>query len=56
MDDLKGFEGRQAHDFDKARERIITTILDEPFTMLNESTVGNLSASDAAGQFFTFDQ
>jgi hypothetical protein len=27
MDDLKVFEGRQAHDFDKGRERIITTIL-----------------------------
>jgi len=27
MDDAKGFEGRQAHDFDKGRERIITTIL-----------------------------
>ena len=24
---LKVFEGRQAHDFDKGRERIITTIL-----------------------------
>ncbi|CAF1149652.1 unnamed protein product [Rotaria sp. Silwood1] len=56
MDDLKGFEGRQAHDFDKGRERIITTILDEPFTILNESVVGNLTASEAAGQFFTFDQ
>ena len=29
MDDLKVFEGRQAHDFDKGRERIITTILVE---------------------------
>jgi hypothetical protein len=27
MDDLKVFEGRQAYDFDKGRERIITTIL-----------------------------
>ncbi len=27
IDDLKVFEGRQAHDFDKGRERIITTIL-----------------------------
>jgi hypothetical protein len=27
LDDLKIFEGRQAHDFDKGRERIITTIL-----------------------------
>lgn len=27
MDDLKVFEGRQAFDFDKGRERIITTIL-----------------------------
>ncbi|CAF3068666.1 unnamed protein product [Rotaria sp. Silwood2] len=56
MNDLKGFEGRQAHDFDKGRERIITTIIDEPFTMLNESVLGNLTALDAAGQFFTFDQ
>ncbi|CAF1193179.1 unnamed protein product [Rotaria sordida] len=56
MDDLKVFEGRQAHDFDKERERIITTILDEPFTMLNETVLGNLTASDAAGRFFTFDQ
>ncbi|CAF0910875.1 unnamed protein product [Adineta steineri] len=56
MDDLKVFEGRQAHDFDKGRERIITTILDEPFTMLNESAVGNITAAEAAGQFFSFDQ
>ena len=75
MDDLKVFEGRQAFDFDKGRERIITTILvdflqkflfaidrkfsslqDEPFTMLNRKVVGNLSAAEAAGQFFTFDQ
>ena len=75
MDDLKVFEGRQAHDFDKGRERIITTILvhlpsfrsmnafriassfqDEPFTMLNESVVGNLTASEVAGRSFTFDQ
>lgn len=27
MDDFKVFEGRQAFDFDKGRERIITTIL-----------------------------
>lgn len=27
MDDLRGFESRQAHDFDKGRERIISTIL-----------------------------
>jgi hypothetical protein len=27
LDDLKVFEGRQAHDFDKTRERIISTIL-----------------------------
>lgn len=27
MDDLRAFEGRQAHDFDKGRERIISTIL-----------------------------
>jgi len=27
MDDLRVFEGRQAHDFDKGRERIISTIL-----------------------------
>ena len=31
MDDLKVFEGRQAYDFDKGRERIITTILVEFF-------------------------
>lgn len=29
---------------------------DEPFTMLNESVLGNISASDAAGRFFNFDQ
>jgi ABC-type amino acid transport substrate-binding protein len=29
---------------------------DEPFTMLNESVLGNITASNAAGQFFTFDQ
>ncbi|CAM4941620.1 unnamed protein product [Rotaria socialis] len=54
--DFRVFEGRQAHDFDKTRERIISTIIDEPFTMLNESAVGNLTASDAAGQYFTFDE
>ena len=27
FDERRGFEGRQAHDFDKGRERIITTIL-----------------------------
>ncbi len=31
MDDLKVFEGRQAYDFDKGRERIITTILVDCF-------------------------
>jgi ABC-type amino acid transport substrate-binding protein len=29
---------------------------DEPFTMLNESALGNMTAADAAGQYFTFDQ
>ncbi|CAF1255961.1 unnamed protein product [Adineta steineri] len=56
FDDLRIFEGRQAHDFDKAKERIISTILDEPFTMLNLSVIGNVSAADAAGQYYTFDQ
>lgn len=27
LHDLRGFEGRQAHDFDKGRERIISTII-----------------------------
>ncbi len=72
LDDRRVFEGRQAHDFDKGRERIISTILvrpyfdsfpfrriclqDEPFAKLNESAVGNITISDAAGQYFTFDQ
>ena len=73
LDDERGFEGRQAHDFDKGRERIISTILveffllstskislfhskDEPFTMLNESMVGNITASSAGGQYFSLDQ
>ena len=72
MDDLRAFEGRQAHDFDKGRERIISTILvssihirsfvgkvlfqDEPFAMLNKSAVKNISIDDAAGQYYTFDQ
>jgi ABC-type amino acid transport substrate-binding protein len=74
LDDQRGFEGRQAHDFDKGRERIISTILvdfsvmiptsdvsfslskDEPFTMLNESMVGNITAASAAGQYFTLGQ
>jgi ABC-type amino acid transport substrate-binding protein len=29
---------------------------DEPFTMLNQSVLGNLTEAEAAGQFFTFDQ
>lgn len=72
MDDLRAFEGRQAHDFDKGRERIIATILvssipirslvgevlfqDEPFAMLNKSALKNISIDDAAGQYYTFDQ
>lgn len=56
VDDSKVFEGRQAYDFDKGRERIISTIIDEPFTMINTTVVGNLSASEIAGQYFTFDQ
>ncbi|UJR15747.1 hypothetical protein I4U23_002682 [Adineta vaga] len=56
FDDLRVFEGRQAHDFDKGKERIISTIIDEPFAMLNTSALGNMTASQAAGQYFTFDQ
>ncbi|CAF2402152.1 unnamed protein product [Rotaria sp. Silwood2] len=56
LHDLSIVEGRQAHDFDKGRERIISTILDEPFTMLNASVVGNLTVSDALGQYFTFNE
>ncbi|UJR30873.1 hypothetical protein I4U23_018386 [Adineta vaga] len=56
MDDLKVFEGRQAHDFDKGRERIITTIIDEPFTMLNRTVLGNMTNSEAADKYFNFDQ
>ncbi|CAF0851429.1 unnamed protein product [Adineta ricciae] len=56
MDDLKVFEGRQAHDFDKGRERIITTIIDEPFTMLNRTVLGNMTVAEAADKYFTFDQ
>ncbi|CAF3808094.1 unnamed protein product [Rotaria sordida] len=56
LHNLSIVEGRQVHDFDKGKERIISTILDEPFTMLNESVVGNLTVSDALGQYFTFDE
>jgi hypothetical protein len=38
MDDLKVFEGRQAFDFDKGRERIITTILVDCFFLLKRKT------------------
>ncbi|CAF0794953.1 unnamed protein product [Rotaria sp. Silwood1] len=56
LHNLSVVEGRQAHDFDKGRERIISTILDEPFAMLNGSVVGNLTVSDALGQYFTFNE
>ncbi|CAF1368008.1 unnamed protein product, partial [Adineta ricciae] len=56
FDDLRVFEGRQAHDFDKGKERIISTIIDEPFTMLNTTALGNMTVSEATGQYFTFDQ
>ncbi|CAF0954909.1 unnamed protein product, partial [Didymodactylos carnosus] len=55
MDDVEVFQGRQTHDFDKGRERIITTILDEPFIMINTTAAGNLTPSTAAGQFLPFD-
>ncbi|CAF1276326.1 unnamed protein product, partial [Didymodactylos carnosus] len=55
MDDTEVFQGRQTHDFDKGREWIITTILDEPFTMINYTAAGNLRGSTVAGQILPFD-
>ncbi|CAF0796076.1 unnamed protein product, partial [Didymodactylos carnosus] len=55
MDDTEVFQGRQTHDFDKGREWIITTIVDEPFTMINYTAAGNLRGSTVAGQILSFD-